>query len=130
VWKQPKRVQAVDGVVVDALAQNNRHQGRRARVTEEAGKQHSVRRRYSESLLSHSPWDLLADDYTAMSHAWRGGWIHRFGAHPPRCKRRWADRGLLWSEAAGGSSGEHGGASSCSFRVAQNRNCLGVDPLL
>jgi len=68
VWKQPKRVQAVDGVVVDALAQNNRHQGRRARVTEEAGKQHSVRRRGAS--FSHSPRDLLADDCTAMSHAY------------------------------------------------------------
>jgi hypothetical protein len=46
VRKQPKRVQTVDGDVVDALAQHHRHQGRRARIMEEAGKvQHSARRR-------------------------------------------------------------------------------------
>ena len=98
--------------------------------------QHSARRRCAKNLLSDSPWDLLADERTAMRHArsWERTprWIHRFGAHTPRCKRRWADRGLLWSEAAGGSSGEHGhwSANSCSFRVTQNRHCLGVNPLL
>ena len=63
VRKQPKRVQAVDGDVVDALAQHHRHQGRRARIVEEAGKmQLCAVGRCSESLLSNSPRDLLADD--------------------------------------------------------------------
>ena len=62
VRKQPKRVQAVDGDVVDALAQHHRHQGRRARIMEEAGKMQLCGWRCSESLLSNSPRDLLADD--------------------------------------------------------------------
>jgi len=63
VRKQPKRLKAIDGLVVDALAQHQGHQGRRARIVEEAGKmQHTAGRRCSKSLLSHSPRDLLADD--------------------------------------------------------------------
>jgi hypothetical protein len=63
VRKQPKRVQAVDRDVVDALAQHHRHQGRRARIMKEAGKvQLCAVGRCSESLLSNSPRDALAND--------------------------------------------------------------------
>ena len=78
--------------------------------------------RCSESLLSNSPRDLLADNCTAMSHdGHTPRWMRRFGAHPPhQCERRWADGGFPWSGDGGGPSGEHGlwSARICSFGVA------------